>query len=433
MSFDARAIKLLQPGEHVTSPDYPGLRLEAFSDRRTWTYRYRSPVDGKLRQIKIGAWPTVSIHAAVVEWERLRVKRETGRDPALETKKEKAEQRLAMAEKKSGAKTKPYTVMDACNDYWEGHVSPTRAKKGVTEARRMFDKDLGDIADVPAVDVTRAQAFELIKGMAERAPVQAGRLRAELGAAWDYVIDAGKIPESTPNWWRLILRGKIKSKGKKIAGERIGTAKRVLAADEVGQLIRWLPNFTQLLEDALTLYLWTCTRGAEILGMEGREVQWEGGGNLWWTIPKAKTKNARIENATDLRVPLFGRARSVVLRRKERYGDGLLFPAKTRDGKIRPVEQKTIQATVYYHQPYSETRPDDSRARLTVSHWAPHDLRRTSRTLLAAMGCPDAAGESLLGHMLPGVMGVYNKHTYDAERAEWLKRLSDRLEALAAL
>ena len=48
------------------------------------------------------------------------------------------------------------------------------------------------------------------------------------------------------------------------------------------------------------------------------------------------------------------------------------------------------------------------------------------------MGCPDAVGESILGHMLPGVLGVYNKHAYDAERAEWLRRLSDHLEFLAA-
>lgn len=427
MSFDARAIKLLQAGGHLTSANHPGLRLEAFDDRRTWTYRYRSPVDRKLRQIKIGLWPTVSIHGAIVEWERLRDRRNDGRDPALEGKQDKAEQRQKILR----AQTKPYTIRDACDDYWEGHVAPTRAKKGATEVRRMFDKDLGEIGDVPATELPRAQAFDLIRSIAARAPVQAGRLRSELGAAWDYAIDAGRIPETTPNWWRLILRGKIKSKGKKIAGERIGTAKRVLSPDEVGQLIRWLPNFTQLVEDALTLYLWACTRGAEIVSMEGREIQREEDGIWWWTIPKEKTKNARLDNATDLRVPLFGRAIAVALRRKERFGDGPLFPAKTRDGRAAIVEQKTIQTTVYYHQPYSQTRPDDIRPRLPVSHWAPHDLRRTSRTQLAAMGCPDAVGEAILGHMLPGVMGVYNKHTYDVERVEWLRRLSDRLEALA--
>jgi integrase len=70
---------------------------------------------------------------------------------------------------------------------------------------------------------------------------------------------------------------------------------------------------------------------------------------------------------------------------------------------------------------------------LPVSHWAPHDLRRTARTRLAALGCPEEVSESILGHVLPGVQGVYNQHAYDAEKVEWLKRLSEHLESLAAL
>lgn len=430
MSFDARAIKLLQAGQHLTSTEHPGLRVEAFSDRRTWTYRYRSPIDGRLRQIKIGVWPAMSVHSAIAEWEKCRQQRDGGIDPAIEAKKVKAAARAVVHERKAKRLSKAYTVADVADDYWEGHVSVNRKSKGATEIRRMFDTMLGDAGKVPAIELTRAQAFDLIKSHADR-PVVAGYLRAELGAAWDYAIDAGRLPESCPNWWRLILRGKLRSKGKKIAGEHVGTAKRTLAAPEIGQLIRWLPNFTQLVEDALTMYLWTCTRGAEILSMEGREVGIEDDGLWWWVIPKAKTKNARHENATDLRVPLFGRALAVVARRKERHGDGLLFPAKRRDGKIVPVEQKTIQSTVWMHQPYSKTRPELERARLTVTNWSPHDLRRSSRTLLAAMGCPKEVGESILGHMLPGVEGVYNLHTYDAERVEWLRRLSDRLQALA--
>ncbi len=48
------------------------------------------------------------------------------------------------------------------------------------------------------------------------------------------------------------------------------------------------------------------------------------------------------------------------------------------------------------------------------------DLRRSARTLLAAMGCPGDVAESVLGHMIPGVAGVYNRHQYDAERVEEL-------------
>src|SRR5438132_1394429 len=144
--FDARTAKALKPRDHLTFAPAPGLQLKATGTRRTWTYRYKSPVDNRMRQIRIGAWPAMSYAAA---------------------------------------------------------------------------------------------------------------------------LDAGRLPDNTPNWWRLIMRGRLRSKGKRIAGQHIGETKRVLSDKEVGELIPWLPNFTQLLEDVLTLYLWTMCRGAEIVAMEG--------------------------------------------------------------------------------------------------------------------------------------------------------------------
>jgi integrase len=428
-TFDARAAKLLNPGDVLVLDDHPGLRLEASARVRAWIYRYKSPVDGRMRQLKIGRWPDVSVSGAIVAWEALRRRRDAGEDPAAAKRMARAALLVERTATEEAAKTAAYTVRKLCDDYIVQHIEPHRARKGAVEVERMFATMLGDLAALPAVAVTRAQAYELIQSYAASAPVQAGKLRAELGAAWERALDAGDIPDVTPNWWRSILRGKVRSLGKRINGERVGLVKRVLTGEEVGQLIRWLPNFPPLIADALTLYLWTGARGAEIVGMEGAEVR-EEGSSWWWVVPKSKTKNARHERATDLRVPLFGRARDVALRRKGWHGDGPLFPART-DGAPRSVEQNTIQTRVYYHQPYSTTRPERPRPRLTVTHWAPHDLRRTARTLLAALGCPAEVGEAVLGHLLPGVMGIYNQYAYDAERVEWLRRLSEHLERLA--
>ncbi len=77
-------------------------------------------------------------------------------------------------------------------------------------------------------------------------------------------------------------------------------------------------------------------------------------------------------------------------------------------------------------------RPDVTRTRLSVTHWSPHDLRRTARTMLAGLGCPNDVAESILGHVQPGIQGVYNIHTYDKERRVWLQCLSDKLDTLVA-
>ncbi|WP_063533322.1 integrase family protein [Burkholderia sp. MSMB1589WGS] len=418
MRFDARTAKQLSPGAHLKIDGCPGLRLEATASRRSWIYRYKSPVDGRMRQIKIGEWPALSIAAAAVEWERLKQARNTGNDPALA--KRQANDSVGVMVQQGDSPT----VRDICSAYLTGHVERNRQSKGAAEVARMFRTMLGDIADLPAAEVTRERAFSKIDSY-RHVPVQASRLRLELGAAWDYALDAGRLPESASNWWRQIMRGRLRSNGRRIQGQPMGTAKRFLTDAEVGALINWLPNFSRNVEDALTLYLWTGTRGAEIGAMEGTEITEERDG-LWWTIPKVKTKSARHEKATDLRVPLVGRADAIVRRRLERYGKGWLFPAE-RGGHM---QQKVFGQAVHCHMPYSETRPEQERPRLPVTHWAPHDLRRTARTMLAALGCPYEIGEAILGHMLPGVGGIYNRHSYDAERRHWLTQLDEKLEAV---
>ncbi|AHE33643.1 alpha/beta hydrolase [Burkholderia pseudomallei] len=417
MRFDARTAKQLSPGAHLKIDGCPGLRLEATASRRSWIYRYKSPVDGRMRQIKIGEWPALSIAAAAVEWERLKQARNAGNDPALA--KRQANDSVGVMVQQGDSPT----VRDICSAYLTGHVERNRQSKGAVEVARMFRTMLGDIADLPAVEVTRERAFSKIDSY-RHVPVQASRLRLELGAAWDYALDAGRLPESASNWWRQIMRGRLRSNGRRIQGQPMGTAKRFLTDAEVGALITWLPNFSRNVEDALTLYLWTGTRGAEICAMEGTEITEERDG-LWWTIPKVKTKSARHEKATDLRVPLVGRADAIVRRRLERYGKGWLFPAE-RGGHM---QQKVFGQAVHCHMPYSVTRPEQERPRLPVTHWAPHDLRRTARTILAALGCPYEIGEAILGHMLPGVGGIYNRHSYDAERRHWLTKLDEKLEA----
>jgi len=427
MSFDARAAKLLQPGQHFTISDCQGLRLEATATTRSWTYRYKSPVDGKMRQVKIGTWPAMSFHAAVVEWEKLRDARAAGQDPS-DQKRVARQAEAAQREARRVAAEKRLTIRRICDQYLEEHVDLKRQAKGATEVRRLFNVHLGELADLDPGALTRAQAFGLLQGMIAT-PVVASNLRRELGAAWDHALDAGRLDENVPNWWRLIMRGKLRSKGRMREGEQIGTAKRVLSEAELGVLIRWLPNFSKMVDDVLTIYLWTLLRGSEITSMHAKDITEEKDG-LWWTIPKLETKNRNRERAEDHRVPLVGRAEVVVRRRLALADGGYLFPSW---GKTPYVEQKAIGVAVWTHMPYSGTRPESKRPRCPVIHWTPHDLRRSCRTLLAGMDCPDAIGEALIGHLPPeSGSDVYNRHRYDRQRREWLMRLSARLEELAA-
>lgn len=417
--FSARAAKALEAGEHLIVPDAPGLRLVATESRRTWTYRYKSPVDGAMRQFKLGAWPAMGLPAALAAWQPLKARRDAGGDPAAEKRAKRAHQRTQEA-------SDALTVRRVCDDYLAG-LEKRVAPKTYAEAARLLARDIEGIAARPATSITRADAFETIEAKAD-APVVAVMLRQHLGAAWDRALDAGKLPPDVPNWWRLVLRGKLPSKGKKVAGKSVGTGKRVLNAAEVGRLLRWLPNYTRDMEDILTLYLWTCCRGAEIVAMERDEVADEVDG-LWWTVPIAKLKMRRNPMTTDLRVPLVGRAETIVRRRLEATAGSWLFPSR---GKSGHIEQKAVGVAVWAHRPASATHPEWERPRFELDDWAPHDLRRTGRTMLAALGCPVEVAEAILGHLLPGIVGTYNLHTYDIERRQWITRLAAHYEACAA-
>jgi integrase len=70
-----------------------------------------------------------------------------------------------------------------------------------------------------------------------------------------------------------------------------------------------------------------------------------------------------------------------------------------------------------------------------VTGWTRHDLRRTSATILAELGCSDTLIKvALLNHAQPhsGVSGIYIRHRYIAEAREALQRLADRLDTIAS-
>lgn len=407
MYFDPRAAKLLKAGGHMLVQGCDGLRLVASESRKTWTYRYR--VGKLMKQIRLGHWPVMSVSEAVASWQAASDGRASGVDPR---KAKQAAKPVAV-----------YSVADLVQDHITGHLLTSRKDAGAKAASRLLGRmldDWPDIAKSPAESITRAQVFAIVDAL-KGTPSNAQKTRSLCGAAWSQAHDAGKLPDSAPNWWREVLRGKIKSKGKIVGGVHEGRKHRVLSIDEVRQLLVWLPNMHQLGQDMTILYLWTCTRGSEIVSMRPEHIRQEGA-VTWWTIPLHLTKNAHRDGASDLRVPLIGRALEVVKTRLANVGKtGFLFE----DLKGQQYRQAFYSSYINSLQPGSakvKARSGDGLV-IPVSGWTPHDLRRTGRTNLAALGCQQDVAEAILGHMPAGIVGVYNRHNFDLERVEWLGRL----------
>ena len=423
MFFDARAAKSLQPGQHIAMDGCPGLRLSATAKRKTWTYRYRCPNTALLKQIKLGGWPEMPVAMAVAKWQELRGKRDVGEN-LIASKKI-----LAIA-----AKTQPddgYTLGQLIDDYATLHLDRMRQPRGAKAVKARLNKALSKYKNLPVSGISRRFVFDLMDKLSAT-PVLARSVKGEMGAAWNTLVNAGRIKDDLPNWWVLVKTNTLRSKGAIREGKHKGTVKRVLGNDEIGVLMRSdMALFSQQVRDFLTLQLWTCARGSEIVQMTPKQFTAEQDG-LWWTVPKELTKNRHQENAHDLRVPVVGRALEIVNRLRGN-GSEWLFPSRSRAGITGPQQQTYMQTKVNYYQPYGRARPDHQRVRLTVSHWSPHDLRRTGRTLLAAIGCPVEIAEEILGHKKPGVVGIYNLYRYDKERRHWLTLLAEKLESFIAV
>jgi integrase len=48
--------------------------------------------------------------------------------------------------------------------------------------------------------------------------------------------------------------------------------------------------------------------------------------------------------------------------------------------------------------------------------WTPHDLRRTMRTRLAALGISRDVAERVIGHKIGGMVETYNRYSYAEEK-----------------
>ena len=80
-------------------------------------------------------------------------------------------------------------------------------------------------------------------------------------------------------------------------------------------------------------------------------------------------------------------------------------------------------------QQWAAARGDDPDA-VELKPWQHRDLRRTARTMLARMGVDSKIGEHALGHALPGVEGIYDRHHYLPEKREAFEKLAELVERI---
>jgi integrase len=65
-----------------------------------------------------------------------------------------------------------------------------------------------------------------------------------------------------------------------------------------------------------------------------------------------------------------------------------------------------------------------------IAPWTVHDLRRTARSLMARARVRPDVSERVLGHAIQGVEGIYDRYSYNDEKAEALEKLAELIERI---
>ena len=72
----------------------------------------------------------------------------------------------------------------------------------------------------------------------------------------------------------------------------------------------------------------------------------------------------------------------------------------------------------------------DDPDKVSLAPWRLHDLRRTAKTLMSRAGVRPDVSERVLGHVIAGVEGVYDRHAYVEEKRIALEKLAAEIDRI---
>lgn len=362
-----------------TAPRGFGVRVTA-GGAKAFVLNYR--IAGRERRFTIGEWKDTgggwSVAVAAKHARELRKQIDRGKDPL----EEREAARVPMVTGK--------TVSDVIDAHVAGHVKKLRSAKNVERTlERLVKPRLGALG---IYELRRSHIMDALDEIAdENGLVMADRTLSNL--------------RKCLNWWAIrdddfnspIVRGMARIKPKERARERI------LTDDEIRDVWAALDGMGAPYTAFVRVLFLTACRRTEVAQMRWDEIDGDS-----WTIPAARYKT-KIDHV----VPLTKAVRAIIGDKPKKAGP---FVFSTTNGE-RPFSG------------YSKAkRLLDARA--PMSHWTLHDLRRTGRSLLSRAGVTSDVAERVLGHVIGGVRGTYDRHRYESEKRDALERLAALVEKI---
>jgi len=334
---------------------------------------------GRPRRMSIGQYPGMSLAMAREAHAKAMQDVQRGIDPGRKYLEAKAERMAAP------------TISKMLDEFWQIEL---KDKKSGIETRRLLRKDVAPRwGDRKVADLKRRDIVLMIDAIRDRAPITANRVLGALTRFFNFAAERGIIDDSPC----LRIR-KPKETGRA----------RVLTDEEIKMLWKALEVKNKMIDMyvvsklAMKMILLTGQRPGEVCGMTWDELN-----DGFWNIPAA-----RMKGNADHRVPLNSMALEVIEQARPYSGDSrYVFRSSHKDDS--PMTAHALSRALVRHWQEMGYKEDAER-------FTPHDLRRSLRTRLAALGIQDVIAERVLGHKLQGVLAVYNRYDYDQEKRQAL-------------
>lgn len=358
---------------------------------RSWSLVYR--FNGEQRRDTLGQYPRVGLaKARKMAGESLELAGQ-GIDPRIT----KASQEAADAARKAD------TVAAVAEEFIAKHASQRRWG----ELERILRRDvIREWKSRPVSEVSRREVIDLLDTIAERAPIQANRTLTVLSIFFGWCLDRDIIGADPT--------ARVQKPTKETPRERVLSDAELRAFWQGCGTLGW--PFGPLLR----LLALTGQRKGEI-------------GNLLWTDVNAKAKlielaGSRYKTGKPHSVPL-SKAALAILEDLPRIGEksGLVFTTNDTTA-VSGFSKAKSELDGYMLE---ELRKDAAAPdKVTLAPWRIHDLRRTVRTNLSRLGVPADIGERILGHVIGGIRGVYDHHSFLPQMRDALERWAVHLDGI---
>ncbi len=379
MPLSARKVETAGPGRHG---DGRGLFLYVKpSGARSWVLRYQ--VQGRRRDLGLGAYPDVSLAMA--------------RDRAADARRLIAEGEDPISQKQQA---KPKTFREAALELIESKRPGWKNAKHAAQWTSTLEAYV--FPKIGAVQVAKIETADVISTLTPiwaAKPETANRVRQRIEAVIDYASALGIRSGDNPARWRGHL-DHLLPKPKKIRAVKHHPA---LPHAQIAAFMGDLANREGVAARALAFTILTAARSGETRGMTWGEVDLDA---KVWTIPAGRMKAAK-----EHRVPLTDEALALLGQRVEGTpDDALVFRSEAKPGK--PISDMSMTAVL--------RRMD--RADITV-----HGFRSTLRDWAGeTTGFPREVIEAALAH------GIKDKAEAAYARSDLFDKRRKLMETWAA-